>query len=122
MALDARTRSSIYEKLRPMLGDDDANALMSQFPAGEGDQLVTRDLLRAELAESRILTNIEIADLRTEFADLRTDFADLRTELKADIGVLRVEMHDLHRQTMKWMVGSTFTAMGLFAVIVRLTG
>ena len=51
MALDARQRSSIYGKLVPLLGADDANALMSEFPASDADELVTRQFLRAELAE-----------------------------------------------------------------------
>ncbi len=51
MALDARHRSSIYGKLVPLLGDDDTNALMSEFPSVEADELVTKDFLRAELAE-----------------------------------------------------------------------
>ena len=53
MALDTRTRSSIYRKLTPILGEDDANALMSEFPASEGDELVTRSFLRAEMSELR---------------------------------------------------------------------
>ncbi len=51
MALDARTRSSIYQSLTPILGEHDANELMSQFPSIEADELVTKDFLRAELAE-----------------------------------------------------------------------
>lgn len=51
MALDARTRSSIYTKLVDVLGDDDANSLMSEFPSVEADELVTKQFLRAELAE-----------------------------------------------------------------------
>jgi hypothetical protein len=51
MALDARTRSSIYQNLMPILGEHDANALMSEFPSIEADELVTKDFLRAELAE-----------------------------------------------------------------------
>ena len=62
MALDARHRSSIYGKLVPVLGEEDANALMTEFPSVEADELVTRQFLRAELAE-----------LRGEFADLRND-------------------------------------------------
>jgi hypothetical protein len=58
MALDARTRSSIYDKLTPILGEHDANALMSEFPSVEADELVTKQFLRAELA-----------DLRTEMAE-----------------------------------------------------
>ena len=51
MSLDARHRSSIYGKLIPLLGEDDANALMSEFPSIEADELVTKQFLRAELAE-----------------------------------------------------------------------
>lgn len=53
MALDARYRSSIYGKLVPVLGEEDANALMSEFPSSEADELVTKDFLRAELADLR---------------------------------------------------------------------
>jgi hypothetical protein len=50
MALDAAHRSSIYQKLVPVLGEDDANVLMTEFPAHEQDELVTKEFLRAELA------------------------------------------------------------------------
>ena len=50
MALDARSRSSIYQSLVPILGEHDANLLMSEFPGSEGDELVTKSFLRAELA------------------------------------------------------------------------
>ena len=53
MALDARSRSSIYQSLVPILGEHDANLLMSEFPSLEADELVTRQFLRAELAELR---------------------------------------------------------------------
>ena len=51
MALDARSRSSIYQNLVPILGEHDANLLMSEFPSIEADELVTKQFLRAELAE-----------------------------------------------------------------------
>jgi hypothetical protein len=66
MALDARTRSSIYQKLVPTLGEHDANALMTEFPSVEADELVTKQFLRAELAELRGALRGEIADLRAE--------------------------------------------------------
>ena len=53
MFLDARQRSSNYQKLVPLFGDDDTNAFMTAFPQAEGDELVTKDFLRAELAEMR---------------------------------------------------------------------
>jgi len=72
MALDAKHRSSIYQKLVPLLGDDDANALMSEFPASEADELVTQQFLRAELAE------------------LRQEMASMETKLTLRIGAAAV--------------------------------
>lgn len=51
MAIDAAHRSSIYRKLVPVLGEEDANIVMSEFPSVEAQELVTKDFLRAELAE-----------------------------------------------------------------------
>lgn len=45
-----------------MLGEDDANALMTEFPSVEAGELVTKDFLRAELAE-------QIGGLRVEMAE-----------------------------------------------------
>jgi hypothetical protein len=60
MALDAAHRASIYGKLRPLLGDEDANLLMSEFPSVEAQELVTKDFLRAELAELKSSTLISL--------------------------------------------------------------
>ena len=54
-----------------IMGEEEANALLSEFPAAEHDELVTKGHLRAELAEVRV----ELADLRTEIAGLRTEIA-----------------------------------------------
>lgn len=68
MALDATHRSSIYTKLVPILGEEDANVLMSEFPSVEAEALVTKDFLRAELVA------------------LRADIAALETRLTIRIG------------------------------------
>jgi len=69
MALDARSRSSLYGKFVPLLGEEDANALMSEFPSVEADELVTKQFLRAELALIRGELRGEMAELRTEMAE-----------------------------------------------------
>ncbi|MFP5255646.1 MAG: hypothetical protein ACLGI8_07320 [Acidimicrobiia bacterium] len=79
MALDARHRSSICQKLVPLLGDDDANALMSEFPASEADELVTKQLPRAEAAT-----------LRAEMATLRAEMASMETRLTLRMGAAAV--------------------------------
>ena len=79
MALDARHRVSIYQKLVPILGDDDTNALMTQYPSIEADELVTKQFLRAELAELRG----ELAGMRGE---LRGEMGSLETRLTLRLG------------------------------------
>lgn len=112
MALDARTRSSLYAKFAELVGDDDANALMSQFPSIEADELVTKQFLRAELAVTRGELRAEMGDLRME---LRAEMGDLRTELRAEIAGLRGEMAErFHRQT-AWLAG---TVLGSSSVVV----
>jgi hypothetical protein len=83
MALDARTRSSIYDSLVPVIGADNANALMSEFPSVEADELVTKQFLRAELSEG-------LGSLRTEmvegFGSLRTEMARMENRLTLRLG------------------------------------
>ena len=89
MALDARHRSSIYTKLVPLIGEDDANALMSEFPSVEADELVTKQFLRAELAELRRDMASGLASLR---GDLDGGLAGLRGEMDSGFAGLRGDM------------------------------
>ena len=90
MALDAAHRASIYEKLRPILGDEDANRLMSEFPSVEAHELVTKDFLRAELGLTKGELRDELAQLREELAltrgDLRSEVSALETRLTVRLG------------------------------------
>jgi hypothetical protein len=84
MALDARTRSSIYQNLTPILGEHDANELMSQFPSIEADELVTKQFLRAELAELRV----EMGALESRLTVRLGSAIAASTALLATIGLL----------------------------------
>lgn len=105
-AIDAAHRSSIYRSLVPILGEEDANVLLSQFPATDADELVTKDFPRAELAELR--------------AELCTAIGSLRSELGAEIGLVRTELHGLEarveaalaRQT-RWVTGAIAASLGI---------
>jgi hypothetical protein len=79
MALDAAHRTSIYLKLLPLLGDDDVNALMSEFPSVEAEELVTKDFLRAELAVLR-------GDLEAQMGALRLELAQVQATLTMRLG------------------------------------
>ena len=72
MALSQKHRTSIYSSLVPILGEEEAEALMQEFPATERDELVTRSML---LATETTLRG-EIAEVRVELAGFRADVAD----------------------------------------------
>ena len=86
MALDARHRSSLYQKFVPLLGEDDANALMSEFPASEAEELVTKQFLRAELATLRGEMGLMRGESRSELALVRTELAELENRLTVRLG------------------------------------
>lgn len=110
MALDARTRSSIYGKFAEILGDHDANALMSEFPSVEADELVTKQFLRAELAELR-------SELRSEF---RAGLDDLRGELHGGLGGLRLEMAERFQRQTTWLAGTVVASAALVVAAIPL--
>jgi hypothetical protein len=65
VTLSTKHRSSIYRTLSRVIGEEEADALLSEFPTRDGDELVTKDFLRAELAEIRT----ELAEFRAEVTD-----------------------------------------------------
>ncbi|MBI2708247.1 MAG: hypothetical protein HYX34_00925 [Actinobacteria bacterium] len=85
MVLSQKHRSSLYRTLSPMLGEEEAEALLSQFPARDLDEPVTKEFVRAEIATVRA----ELASLRS---DVGADITALRGELGADIAALRGEL------------------------------
>ena len=70
MALSQKHRVALYEHFLPQVGDEVTEALLAEFPAGEGGELVTKTFLRAELAEVSGGLRVEMAQLRTEMHEL----------------------------------------------------
>ena len=101
--LSTKHRSSLYQSLAPLVGEEEATALMDQFPASESDEVATKQFVRAELALLR--------------GDLREDMAETRSDLRVEIGELRVELHrSLHQQTVT-MVTMVVGAMSVQTAI-----
>jgi hypothetical protein len=95
MALDAQHRSSLYQKFVPLLGDDDANALMSEFPAREADELVTKQFLRAELAEVELRLTGLIGEVDHR---LTTQFTEVDQRLSGQIAQVDHRLvREIHR-------------------------
>ena len=114
MALDAKHRSSIYNKLLPTLGEDDANALMTEFPSSEADELVTKDFLRAELA-------LSTGELRSEMVDMRRETGSLETSLRGEIAGLRVDIADLQNELTLRLIAVVATATATLGTLITLT-
>ncbi len=92
MALSQKHRIALYELFLPQVGEDVTEAFLAEFPTNDGDELVTKTFLRAELAE-----------LRTELAELG--------------GGLRAEMHQLHNRTIGTLVGAMGVMTAVLAVL-----
>jgi hypothetical protein len=115
VALSTRHRSSIFHTLSPILGEEEAEAMLSQFPARDLDEPVTKEFVHAEIADARSDLRAEIADLRSE---LRTEIASVRTE----IAQLEARINDRFREQTMWMAGAMTVGMGLAAGIGTLLG
>jgi hypothetical protein len=49
MAISQKHRSTIYQTLSPIIGEEEAEALLSQFPSRDLDEPVTKEFVRAEI-------------------------------------------------------------------------
>jgi hypothetical protein len=61
MAVDERSRHRLYRKLEELLGAEEAGTLMDHLPPGGSSNLVTREVLRADLEslEHRLTARME---------------------------------------------------------------
>jgi hypothetical protein len=109
MALSQKHRSNLYRDLAPIVGEEEAEALLSQFPSRDLDEPVTKEFVRAEIS------------------DVRAEIGGLRAEMHSEIGGLRAEMHrgfadinEKFRQQTIWIASATVVAVGIAAGLGRL--
>ncbi len=88
MTLSTKHRSSTYRTLSEVIGEEEAEALLAEFPTRDGEEVVTKDFLRAELSE-----------FRTEMADFRA------------------EVNDRFRQQTVWMSSLMTALVGIVALV-----
>jgi hypothetical protein len=124
MALSEKHRSSIYQGLLQFLGEEEAQALLSQFPARDLDEPVTKEFVRAEISDVRSQLRAEIADVRTEAAEfrgeVRAEFAVVHGEFAAvrgEIAQLEGRMNERFREMTMWVAGALIAGLGASAGI-----
>lgn len=113
MALTENSRLVLYQRLKEVLGGDEATTLMEYLPpVGWADVATKRDLdnleerLRAEFKQEIAVLR---AELKAELAELRVDMANLRTEL-AGLGTEFASA--LNRQTYRFVGFTTAIVVG----------
>jgi hypothetical protein len=79
VVLRAKHQAAIYKKLVPVLGEEETEALLSQFPLREAHKPVPVGYLHDKLNDLA--------------AELRKEMSDLRRELEASLAGLRAEGH-----------------------------
>ena len=109
MTLTTNHRKALFDALAPLAGEEATEAMLRGYPMCEGDELVTKEVLRSELAEFRTEFKGELAEFRTEFTG---EVAALRTEFSN-------ELHDRLRSQTQWMVG---TMVAMFGSLVATGG
>ena len=83
MALTQRSRTALYQGLTQLIQDDQAvEEMLSYFPSRDVEEPVTKEFVRAE-----------IADVRAEIAGVRAEMAEMRADLQTELHDLRAEMH-----------------------------
>ena len=131
MALSEKHRSSIYQGLLQFLDEEEAQALLSQYPARDLDVPVTKEFVRAEIADVRAEVagfwgevRAEFAAVRAEFADVRAEVAGFRGEVRAEFAAVRGEimqlegrMNERFREMTMWVAGALIAGLGASAGI-----
>ena len=118
MSLTERSRAALYQGLITVIDDEQAvEEMMSYFPARDVEEPVTKEFLRAELADLRGELTGQLSGLRSEMAALESGLrgemvalesglrgemvalgVDLRREIAAGDAGLRDEMATLGRE------------------------
>ncbi|MCQ3806678.1 MAG: hypothetical protein OXB92_15435 [Acidimicrobiaceae bacterium] len=115
-------RFALLNRLREVVGEEEARTLMESLPPVHWHELATKDDIRAIEAEQRRLCT----EMDAEFTNLRTEisaeFTHLRTEIFAEFKTLRAENQE-HRgevalQFAKQTRMMVFTMLGLTVPIL----
>lgn len=137
MALTEKSRSALYLGLSHVIDEEAVEEMLSYFPARDVEESVTKEFLRAELAElemrlseslrSELHSEVgalrgEVQELRGEFrSELQSEVGSLRSELQSEVGSLRSEMRAMRselRDEMRRTVLINIGTLVAFAAVI----
>lgn len=121
MALSQKHRTALFAKLAPLVGEEETEAVLAEFPSNDLEVPATKDFVRAELHHQIGLLRTE---LHHEIGALRSELHREIGSLRADIGALQrsldqmeVRMGERMRAQMIWLTGLVVAAAGLLRAL-----
>ena len=108
MSLSTGGRQQLYTRLAPVIGEQEAETLLDQFPSTNDAQLATVADLKAEVAR---------LDHRIDLLETRVDagFEVMRGDMAARFERMEKTMHRALRTQLIWMMATIVTVLGLAA-------
>lgn len=108
MALTTRDRQQIYTRLAPVIGEEEAETLLDQFPSTADTRFATIADLQA--VEARL-------DHRIDLLDAKIDLVEARLSARFDVLEKSFEatLHKALRRQTIWMIATIVTVLGLAA-------
>jgi hypothetical protein len=91
MALSEKSRTTIYQHMTSVLGEEASAEMLSYFPARDVEEPATKELVLLTRAELQA----DIAEVRVELADVRVEIEKLRADVMGEIGGLRGDFEGL---------------------------
>lgn len=136
MALSSRSRAAIYTGLSELIEEDAVEDMLTNFPAREVDEPVTRDFLDARLAEveARIIGRVDqrfaavdekFAAIDKRFAAIDERFSGITERFSAvdeKFAELSRQMDEKFASNLRWTVGLLLGIPSAAAVLVNLFG
>ncbi|CAN5128014.1 hypothetical protein BH20ACT3_BH20ACT3_03370 [soil metagenome] len=132
MALSQKHRVTLFTKLAPLVGEEETEAMLAEFPSSDLDVPATKDFVRAELhneiGQLRAELHNEIGQLRGELhhetgelhrslARLAAQVGQLEGQMQDQIGQLEVRIGERMRGQMIWLTGVVVAALGLLTAL-----
>ena len=120
MALTHAQRTSMFNTLAEVMGQDDAETMMQHLPPSGWDNVATKEDLRAGFAEITTAMTDGFAQAAVERAEIKSQAAVERAEIRAEAATERAEI--IRRQAWHlYVVVSTIVVASVSIWIALLT-
>ena len=95
MALTHAQRTSMFNTLAEVMGQDDAETLMQHLPPSGWDNVATKEDLRAGFAEIQAAMSAGFAQAAAERAEMKvqtaTEFADIKAQTTTELAEIKAQ-------------------------------